>query len=32
MDVDNVIGVLESRGQDERRKANMKKQDAGPGK
>jgi lipopolysaccharide transport protein LptA len=25
MDVDNVIGVLESKGQDERRKANMKK-------
>jgi len=25
MDVDNAVGVLESKGQDERRKANMKK-------
>ena len=25
MDVDNVVGVLQSKAQDERRKANMKK-------
>ena len=32
MDVDNVIGVLEGKGQDERRKANMKKAQGTQGK